>query len=98
MATNNKQFKNKTEWYRDHFKKRMLERFGLTINRNDIREITNWILNGDNVLSEEKKSSRVTKYRVIFKQNDCFVLFDHVRNVPMTTYSAKNKSDIDDDI
>ena len=72
-----------------HIKRRFKKRFGLDINRFDIQELTKNILNGDNVLYEDKQTNRVTAYTLIFKKKRCVVVFDRMRKVPITVLTPK---------
>ena len=74
----------KTEACRVHIKKRFKERFGIDINRHDIRDLVSDIQNGDNVLSSRRLTRRVTVFNMIFKRCRCTVLYDKDRKVPVT--------------
>ena len=78
---------NKKYSERIHFKNRVQERLGLTINRVDVINLVNSILNNDNVFKTYKISQRKTIYDMIFLKNRCFIFFDHKRKAPITIYS-----------
>jgi hypothetical protein len=74
----------KTQSSKIHFKKRFKERFGIEINRNDIRELVSNIKEGSNVIKSDILSLRVTAYTMIFKRKRCVILYDKIRKVPVT--------------
>jgi len=67
-----------------HFKKRMLERFNLRINRHDIKDIVECIHQGTNVVSTKKLTNRVFVYRMVYCGHQINIYFDRVRQVPIT--------------
>jgi len=78
---------NKTEACKIHIKKRFKERFGIDINRHDMRELVSNIQSGDNVIKEKKLTNRITAIDMNFKNNHCVVLYDRVRHVPVTVFT-----------
>jgi DNA replicative helicase MCM subunit Mcm2 (Cdc46/Mcm family) len=80
-----------------HFKKRVLERFDITINRHDIRELIEDIQAGNNIIKSERLSSRVTLHTMIFMKKRMNILYDRMRKVPITakTMDMVSKNSID---
>lgn len=74
----------KTQASKIHFKNRFKERFGVQINRNDIRELVSDIKEGANIIKSDRLSLRVTAHTMIFKRKRCVILYDKVRKVPVT--------------
>lgn len=74
----------KTEACRIHIKRRFKERFGLDINRHDIRDLVDDIQKGNNILYAKRLTSRVTAFNMNFKNTRCVVLYDKNRKVPVT--------------
>jgi hypothetical protein len=73
-----------------HFKSRFKERFGVEINRHDIRELVNNIRSGDNVTLVERQSARVSIYRTRLKGHRCIVVYDRNRKSPVTCWAPKD--------
>ena len=79
---------NKTEACKVHIKRRFKERFGIDINRHDIRELVSNIQSGDNIIREQRLTNRVTAFDMNFKNNHCVVIYDKIRKVPVTVLTA----------
>lgn len=75
---------NKTQASKYHFKNSFQERFGMEINRHDIRELVLDIGKYNNVISSEPLSNRVTAHTMVFKGVTCVILYDKIRHVPVT--------------
>ena len=67
-----------------HFKKRMEERFGVVVNRHDIRHLVEDIMKGDNVFYSRNLSARVSMHSMMFMGKRCNILYDKNRGVPVT--------------
>lgn len=75
---------NKTQACRIHIKKRFKERFGLDINRHDIRALVTDIQEGNNIIEARRLTNRVTVFDMNFMNKRCVVLYDKTRKVPVT--------------
>lgn len=69
---------------RQHAKKRALQRFGLELNRHDLRELVNMILTGK-TLSVSKKSNRISIATLNYRDIIFDVVFDKKRKL-ITTF------------
>lgn len=67
-----------------HFKKAVQDRLNADINRHDIRELVKDINEHNNVLKTERLSNRVNAVTMNFLGTKCVILFDRIRNVPIT--------------
>jgi hypothetical protein len=74
---------------RVHFKNRVAERLGLNINRVDIINLVASIYNKDNIFKSYRISGRKTVYDMMFKNNRCYIFFDHNRKTPITVYTRE---------
>jgi len=70
-----------------HFKESFKERFGITINRHDIRQLVEDI-SRRRVRKTEQLSNRVFAHTMTFKGKECVVLFDRMRQVPVTALTT----------
>lgn len=73
----------KTYAQREHFKKRLFERFGLTINRYKYKEIVDKIQNNQ-AKRIETQSRRLTLYLVEIQGIPVKVVYDHQRKTVVT--------------
>ena len=69
---------------RKHFKKRVKERLGLSINRFDIKQLCENIKKRIDVISWREQSNRVICYNMIFLTKRCIIVFDDIRKTPIT--------------
>ena len=69
---------NKTKRLHQHAKKRACERYGITVNTNDLKDTIKDIHNGKAKIIE-KKSCRVTLFEVELNGKTCRVLYDKNR-------------------
>lgn len=71
----------KTHSQRVHAKRRCLERYGESINRDDIQAIIRLIQSGDTRKAKllERQSIRVSTWRVTFRDKDMRVVYDRTR-------------------
>lgn len=76
--------RDKTYAQREHFKKRLFERFGLTINRYKYKEIVDKIQNNQ-AKRIETQSRRLTLYLVEIQGIPVKVVYDHQRKTVVTT-------------
>lgn len=74
---------------RIHAKKRLEERYGLTVNRKELREIIS-LIQGGNACFLERKSTRVTKWQLQYKGRDIIALYDKNRKNLITVLPQKN--------
>jgi len=74
---------NKTQASRVHFKRRAEERYGLTLNRFDLREIVKDIQQGKCTFVEKLSNAR-SKFNVVIKGVEVTVVYDKVRKVAIT--------------
>lgn len=65
---------------RIHAKRRAQQRYGLTLNRQQMRELVAQIQNGKGIFLE-RQSLRVTLWRVEFEGRKCKVVYDSRRGV-----------------
>ncbi len=73
---------------RAHFKKRVKERLGITINRKDIRELI-YDIENNNIISWTMQSRRVVSYNMKFKGIRCFIKYDQIRKTPITVVTVE---------
>lgn len=73
----------KAQSERVHAKKRAEERFGVTLNRHDIRDIVYQIQN-HSAIFVEKQSQRVSVFVVNLKGIQAFAVYDRVRQTIIT--------------
>lgn len=70
-----------------HAKRRFIERYGLEVNRKDLRFMINQIQNGKAKLIE-RQSHRVSKWRVKFADRNVYVVYDKMRKSIVTALPA----------
>jgi hypothetical protein len=75
--------KKKKVSQREHFKKRMLERFNIDISRKRYDELVSMIKSKDAVLLE-RQSLRVSKYKITIDSKDYIVIYDKQRKTLVT--------------
>lgn len=68
---------------KEHFKNRMKERFGISVNRIDIKEISNLVNEKNKVLDVTKREKH---YKIKFKEKEIIIVYDEKRKVPVTAY------------
>ena len=83
--------KKKKDSELEHFQKRMLERFGISISKNTCKEIVREIQLGKHQLLE-KQSLRVKKYLVNIDENLIEVIYDKNRKMLVTALPNKNEN------
>lgn len=74
---------NKSGMQRLHFKKRVEERFGISVNRHDCREIINLIRLGK-TKPVQRKSNRVCVHQLEWKGETMNVVYDNLRGQIVT--------------
>lgn len=84
MAKTDKKFSE-----RQHFKKRLKERFDITVNRHDLKDLVSNILSGTNVTKLMKQSNRIATFRTRIKDKSVIVVFDKIRKAPVTCLTQK---------
>lgn len=72
-----------------HFKKRMKQRYGFTINQKNIKQIVGKIRNGESELVE-RQSNRVSLHRMKFRGKEITVVYDNNRGVPITVLPERS--------
>ena len=73
-----------------HLRKRLSERFSITLTQQELESITSIIRNGGSS-SVRKVSRRITKHIIPFKDEQMVVIYDKVRGIPVTCYKPKGK-------
>lgn len=68
-----------------HFKKRMFERHGLILNKEQINEITKIITDGKSNFVK-KQSNRIVIHDVIYNDKTMRIVYDKLRKLPVTVY------------
>lgn len=84
--------KNKVQAERQHFKRRAEERLGLTLVRKDLNEIAHLIHNRFATFVRQQ-SHRVSHYLVPWEGDVLGVVFDHLRNSPVTFLTVRQMLD-----
>jgi len=80
-----KKLKTKIENEIIHFKKRMIERHNLVLNKEQINEICNLITTGRSIFVR-KQSNRIVIHDVIYDNKTMRIVYDKIRKVPVTVY------------
>lgn len=79
----------KTEAQRIHFKRRFLERHGITLNRHDIRHIAASLRDGKGKLIS-KQTNRVSIVAINFREEEYVIIYDRQRQTPVTVLPKDN--------
>ncbi len=82
----------KTQACRKHFKARALERYGLELNRHDLRDIAKMIQRNSGQFIE-KQSNRITVWEVTYKDTLLRVVYDKNRKVVVTALPFEEQDD-----
>lgn len=85
----------KAQSERVHAKRRCMERYGLEINRHDIRDIVGMIQSGDRTKATKKEdqSQRVSVWIVKFRGIDVKVVYDRVRKTLVSFLPMEDKKE-----
>jgi len=73
-----KKYPRKDKGQRVHFKNRLMERYGMTIDRSGIKAIGELIRNGDTIQSR-KSTNRVSVHTIIYQGKELRVAYDKSR-------------------
>ena len=86
---------NKTQCQRVHAKQRCFERYGESINRDDLDEIAKMILSKDAVRARlvEKQSMRVSIWIVLFRNKEMKVVYDKKRGTVVSFLPMEDRRD-----
>ncbi len=76
----------KSQSLRIHFKRRAKERYGLTLNKRELRNIVQMVQNGKSKFLEHC-NNRVKKHEIVFQETKLIVLYDKIRKVVITCLS-----------
>ena len=75
---------DKTITQREHFKRRLRERYGISINRHEYREIVEWIQEAPHKNRLEQQSNRVTVWLVPIQGVNVPVVYDKQRKTAVS--------------
>ena len=84
---------NKKEQERKHFKKRILQRYDLTLTDNDCEFLIGKIKNNDKkeVKFLAKQSNRITVHLVVYKNTEIVLVYDKLRKQVVTALPPECK-------
>lgn len=82
-------YMTKKEAQRSHAKRRALERYGLQLNRFDIKTIIKMIQT-QNAFFIESQSHRLKKYQITYKSTTAIVIYDKLRKEIVTFLPKEN--------
>lgn len=68
-----------------HFKKRMIERQGLVLNKEQINEICKLIQNGHSTFVK-KQTNRIVLHDISYNGKVLRIVYDKLRKIPVTVY------------
>lgn len=78
---------SKAEQQRKHAKRRIRERYGISVNRHQLRDIAEQIRQG-RALFVERQSNRVTRWVVEYQGKKILVIYDSLRGNVVTALPA----------
>lgn len=74
---------NKRICERKHFKRRLFERYGLLVNREEVNEMVRMIQNNNSECIEQQ-SLRKSLHKVVFRDREILVVYDKMRKTLVT--------------
>jgi len=85
---------DKTLTQREHFKRRLRERYGISINRHEYRDVVEWIQQADYSDCLEKQSNRVTVWLVPIQGTNVPVVYDKHRHTAVSALPPEYVTDL----